>query len=40
MKYVVGLSDYDPFIGLVPGVNYDPETGDIFDDTIDDSEEE
>ena len=25
---------YDPTIGLIPGVNFDPETGEIFDDTI------
>lgn len=25
---------YDPFIGLVPGVNFDPETGEIFDETL------
>ncbi len=26
--------DYDPMIGLIPGVNYDPETGEIFDNTL------
>ena len=26
--------DYDPFIGLVPGVNFDPETGEIYDETL------
>lgn len=26
--------DYDPSIGLIPGVNFDPETGEIFDETI------
>ena len=26
--------DYDPMIGLIPGINYDPETGEIFDDTL------
>jgi len=27
--------DYDdPMIGLVPGINFDPETGEIFDETI------
>jgi len=26
--------DYDPLIGLVPGVNFDPETGEIYDETI------
>ena len=25
---------YDPCIGLVPNINFDPETGEIFDDTI------
>ena len=34
--------DYDPLIGLIPGVNYDPETGEIFDDAFleDDEEDE
>lgn len=32
--------DYDPLIGLIPGVNYDPETGEIFDDSLFDEEEE
>lgn len=26
--------DYDPMIGLIPGINFDPETGEIFDDTL------
>ena len=26
--------DYDPLIGLVPGINFDPETGEIFDESI------
>ena len=26
--------EYDPTIGLIPGVNFDPETGEIFDETI------
>ena len=26
--------DYDPLIGLIPGVNYDPDTGEIFDETL------
>ena len=26
--------DYDPTIGLIPGVNFDPETGEIFDEAI------
>ena len=26
--------DYDPTIGLIPGVNFDPETGEIFDETL------
>lgn len=25
---------YDPTIGLIPGINFDPETGEIFDDVI------
>lgn len=25
---------YEPTIGLIPGVNFDPETGEIFDDSI------
>ena len=32
--------DYDPLIGLIPGVNYDPDTGEIFEDFFDDEEEE
>ena len=26
--------DYDPTIGLIPGINFDPETGEIFDETL------
>ena len=26
--------DYDPMIGLIPGVNYDPETGEIWDESL------
>ena len=26
--------NYDPLIDLIPGVNYDPETRELFDDTI------
>ena len=26
--------DYDPSIGLIPGINFDPETGEIFDEAI------
>ena len=26
--------DYDPMIGLIPGINFDPDTGEIFDDTL------
>ncbi len=26
--------EYDPMIGLIPGINFDPETGEIFDDII------
>ncbi|OON87604.1 hypothetical protein BXO88_02700 [Oribacterium sp. C9] len=26
--------EYDPMIGLIPGVNFDPETGEIFDETL------
>lgn len=26
--------NYDPMIGLIPGVNFDPETGEVFDDTL------
>lgn len=29
--------DYDPHIGLKPGVDYDPETGEIFDDLVEDN---
>lgn len=25
---------YDPLMGLIPGVHFDPETGEILDDTI------
>lgn len=32
--------DYDPTIGLIPGVNFDPETGEIFDETLMDDEED
>lgn len=31
--------DYDPMIGLVPGEEYDPETGEIYDDFDDEDEE-
>lgn len=31
--------DYDPMIGLIPGINFDPETGEIFDDLSADDEE-
>ena len=30
--------DYDPTIGLIPGINFDPETGEIFDETLFDDE--
>ena len=30
--------DYDPMIGLIPGINFDPETGEIFDETLLDEE--
>jgi len=26
--------DYDPTIGLIPGVNFDPDTGEVLDDTL------
>lgn len=26
--------EYDPTIGLVPGINFDPETGEIFEETL------
>ena len=32
--------EYDPMIGLIPGINFDPETGEIFDDTLVGDEEE
>lgn len=32
--------DYDPMIGLIPGVNYDPDTKEIYDETLFDDEEE
>lgn len=32
--------DYDPMIGLIPGVNYDPDTGEIFDETLFGDDEE
>lgn len=32
--------DYDPMIGLIPGINFDPETGEIFDTMLFNDEEE
>lgn len=32
--------DYDPMIGLIPGVNFDPETGEILDETLMDEDDE
>lgn len=26
--------EYDPMIGLIPGVHYDPETGEVLDEEI------
>ena len=31
---------YDPFMGLRPGIDFDPETGEVFDESIFNDDEE